>query len=129
MQKRSSQPHINNNNNKKGNAAACIKKRACVCRKRHVAVSILFPSSRPGGNGNRAPPGHQKERYLHRCSGRFPGRWSISRPRWSISRPPWSISPKNIIVTKIIAPEFCAEYDDRQILSSNGNEFRCNFCG
>ena len=35
---------------------------------------------------------------------------------------------KNTFVTKTLAPKFCEEWSDREVHSSHGDCFRCNFC-
>ena len=36
--------------------------------------------------------------------------------------------PKNVVVTKLFAPKFCAEWSDREVHSSYGDYFRENSC-
>ena len=36
--------------------------------------------------------------------------------------------PKNVVVTKLFAPKFCAEWSDREVHSSYGDYFCDNFC-
>ena len=36
--------------------------------------------------------------------------------------------PKNVVVTKLFAPKFCAEWSDREVHSSHGGYFRDTFC-
>ena len=38
------------------------------------------------------------------------------------------LTPISIVVTKTLAPKFCAELSDREIHSSHGDYFRCHFC-
>ena len=35
---------------------------------------------------------------------------------------------KNVVITKLFAPEFCAEWSNREVHSSHGDHFRDYFC-